>query len=182
MIISPSKKKLISLFLLTVLIYLSFGYILIFNPLIAITKEIIWKKLEKDHYKDKIELIVFSKKDIGERAIDFIRVNHKEFRLYGSMYDIVKEWEDGDSIYFQCYLDVKETFLQKLFHKHLNKSKTDNQTASLISFLNFLTATQPDENSSIDKALRKLDTISGLDQSIKHKNIPKVPTPPPRIG
>ncbi len=171
----------ISYLLLGILIYLSFGYILIFNPIITLTKEIIWKKLEKDHYKEKIELMVFNRKDLEDRRIDYIRVNQKEFRLNGNMYDIVKEWEDGDSVYFHCYLDMKETFFQKLFFKHLDKTKKDKQSARLIAFSNILIAVQPDDDSTDSDALQMLDLISNHFHLLKQKNYPRVASPPPKI-
>ncbi|MBK7871830.1 MAG: hypothetical protein IPJ74_14695 [Saprospiraceae bacterium] len=42
---------------------------------------------------------------------DFVRIDRREFRLEGRMYDIVSQEEQGDSILYHCIFDERETLL-----------------------------------------------------------------------
>ncbi len=60
-------------------------------------------------------LLVFHREQIG-RQLHF--EDSQEFEFEGQMYDIVRQQHSGDSLYFWCWPDAKETALNKHFEEH----------------------------------------------------------------
>ncbi|MDX1940970.1 MAG: hypothetical protein SFU99_10495 [Saprospiraceae bacterium] len=57
---------------------------------------------------------------------DFVRIDRREFRLNGGMYDIVNQEEQGDTILYHCILDERETVLYANVEQQIKKEFTHN--------------------------------------------------------
>lgn len=63
----------------------------------------------------KLVLLAFHK-DEAKHRLRF--EDEQEFEHSGQMYDIVRQQHSGDSVYFWCWPDDKETALHKQFEEH----------------------------------------------------------------
>lgn len=63
----------------------------------------------------ELVLLAFHKEEVKLR-LKFD--DEQEFELSGQMYDIVRQQQSGDSVYFWCWADDRETVLQKQFEEH----------------------------------------------------------------
>lgn len=77
--------------------------------------------------EELIELIILNKEDILSGKINYQRIHSREFRLNGSMYDIVKEVDRDSVIYFYCINDKKEEALEKEFHKRVDENTANKK-------------------------------------------------------
>jgi len=105
-----------------------------------IQKKIV-KKAVKHHIiegldKNELQLLKLTKNEILQK----VKWEHKkEFEYEGEMYDIVSQMDYGDTTYFWCWWDKKETALNKklltLVQKFSNQHPERNQkTQVLLSF------------------------------------------------
>jgi hypothetical protein len=82
--------------------------------------------------KDLI-LLKFSKDEIRTR---FNWKHDREFEYDGQMYDITDQWQEGDSVYYQCYSDLRETRWnnekQRLIAKALGQDPSQKKQAEKI--------------------------------------------------
>jgi len=101
---------------ITILIILSISIVYIFRPIGLSIYQQIWKtqvylSLKNEVKKHHLETIIINKFDLTNSSIQFERVNKKEFKLNGMMYDIVKETETDKQTEFLCFLDIKEMII-----------------------------------------------------------------------
>lgn len=69
------------------------------------------KRIEKGVPEDQLTLLKFHRYQTGAASTEtFTWTKHgREFRHYGEMYDIVRQEELGDTMYFYCIHDFKES-------------------------------------------------------------------------
>lgn len=109
-------KQLIGLFLLLCLLLPSAGtYVWLSLHKIQLKKEV-KKTLIASIEMEELVLLKFSKED-AEKKLEW--EHSKEFEFEGNMYDIVKTQVINDSISYWCWLDYKETKLNKKLNKIL---------------------------------------------------------------
>lgn len=113
-------------------------YVLLYLSSIKIVKKTVHYLIEKDSFKKDLIILSFSRKDVKENKISFNRIDKKEFRFNGDMYDIKKDLSDKDSLRFLCYLDEHENQIEKIFTKFSDKKseKKSDQTHKL-NFISF---------------------------------------------
>lgn len=117
---------------LPLLIFKSFEY--------KYKKEI--KQLIKEGVPEKdLVHFTFHKSIIQNGAKDFKWIKKKEFRYKNEMYDVVKTEIKGDSVYYKCIHDFKESKLFANFDKYLiellkNDSGKRNEFLTQFSSLN----------------------------------------------
>ena len=115
--------------LLTVLvIYNSFGYLLIYFPTSVLIKHFVQKSVkEKKINPEDLSVLAFSISDLENNKYDFIwKKPSKEFQFNGKMYDIEDKMISGDTIYYTVYYDHKENILEEMFALHFKNSKKEN--------------------------------------------------------
>ena len=109
-------KQLIGLFLLLCLLLPSAGtYVWLSFHKIQLKKEIKHKIIANIDL-DELVLLQFSRED-AEKKLEW--EHSKEFEYEGYMYDVVKTEVINDSISYWCWLDYKETKLNKKLNKIL---------------------------------------------------------------
>lgn len=90
--------------------------------------------------KEKLELLTFTKKEAEEN----LNWKHDyEFEFQGEMYDIVEKKQVGDTIYYWCWWDHKETKLNLQLYGLINKiiggnEDTQKKQKHLAHYLNSL--------------------------------------------
>ncbi len=98
----------------------SFGFIFYF----LVERENLKEKTNKEIYEkkshNKIEVLTFSLSDYKSGNI-VQRIDKKEFRYLGKMYDIVKEEVHAESIEFHCIHDEKEDKLEMEYGSNIQK-------------------------------------------------------------
>lgn len=113
--------------LAVLVIYNSFGYLLIYFPASVLIKHLVHKSIkEKKINPEDLSVLAFSVSDLENNKYDFIwKKPNKEFRFNGKMYDIEDKTVSGDSIYYTVYYDHKENILEEIFSLHQKDSKRD---------------------------------------------------------
>lgn len=136
---NSSIKKITSLFIISLILFNSSGYILLYISSTPLVKKYVIKKLLGGEYDKEIILLSISRKDITENRVSFKWIHSKEFRFNGKMYDIKKNLSDSDSLRFYCYYDEKENLLEELFNRYLkdDKEKSKNRVGNF-NFLAFV--------------------------------------------
>lgn len=107
----------------------------------------------------------------------------KEFEYGGEMYDVISFEEKGDSVFYKCWWDNKETKLNKQLANLLNSAMGNNpknkeNEKRLVNFYKSLfhqNIAKPDElNNIVDSKL-----YCSLKVSFYNINSPAPPVPPP---
>lgn len=172
-------KNFIAFAIISILLFNSSGYLILFISSTHFIKKIVYEKLLNDELKDEIILLSVSKKDLAENKISFQWIDSREFRLNGKMYDIKRNLSDADSLRFLCYYDDDENLLEELFHS-FSKSETERNKdrSNQISLWTFL-------GLFIQKPAQLLVDFSSHKIQIYHFNqsnqfFAEVITPPPQ--
>ncbi len=179
-------KKLtntVYILLIVLVIYNSFGYLLMYFPASVLIKHLVHKSIkEKNINPEDLSVLVFNISDLENNKYDFIwKKPNKEFRFNGKMYDIEAKTISGDSIYYTVYYDHKENILEELFSLHQKDSKKDqsqNTIQRVLLFGFYLEQTKyfacninVFDNSNLPLAKNEADLLN---------HITDVPSPPPR--
>lgn len=110
--------------------YNTIGFLFVHPLLINYYKSVGLREASNPSKGKLAELIILRKEDILSDKINFERIHKREFRLNGSMYDVVREIHNGSFIYFYCINDSKEEALIKEFRKRIEDNTStlpDNQ-------------------------------------------------------
>ncbi|MBE0539636.1 MAG: hypothetical protein IH620_07985, partial [Ignavibacterium sp.] len=183
-----SSKKITSFVFaafLLLFIYNSFGYLLLYFPARTFIKEFVSESIRQDKIEaEELSTISFNKNDLKKNKYDFVWVKpDKEFRFNGKMYDVKKQIELNDSIYFTCYYDEEENILEELFAHYFNSRKQDTTHNSALRII--LVGLFSEEIKSFSYNLYDEDIINlpllkkGAELIAPIKDIP---TPPPRLA
>ncbi|QQS35356.1 MAG: hypothetical protein IPM56_14040 [Ignavibacteriales bacterium] len=173
-------KKIISYFAITLLLYNSCGYVLVYLPLIHITKYEVEQQIEDGELKKDLIKLSFQKSDIKNGLVNLQWKHSKEFRYNDEMYDIVEEYESSDSIHYICHHDKKEKELEKNLSKHYEKDdarKNSRSTRNIIiqQVTDLFSYPEINNYQQISKQTYLVST-----EYIAELNDPEVPTPPPK--
>ncbi|NJD21954.1 MAG: hypothetical protein FIA82_04710 [Melioribacter sp.] len=169
------------LFVAFIFAFNSFGFIFHFLIEREYAKEEAFEKIVLLKSKEKIEVLSISKSVINEGKV-FQRINKKEIRYEGKMYDIVKEEKQTDKIIFYCVHDEKEDKLEKRFSKTVNKNLNQKAiTGSSISFNHLIQYAEYGINRKNDSPISKVK-YSNYSNCNYNLSIPKILTPPPKYS
>lgn len=133
-----NTKIFFVIFLITILLFNSSGYFLLYLSSTHFVKKLVMKKLLNHELDHETILLSISKKDIQNKKISFEWIHAKEFRFNGKMYDIKKNLTDKDSLRFLCYYDEKENLLEELFCKFSNSEKENHNKRNSLNIFPFL--------------------------------------------
>jgi len=152
-------------------------YIILKNQKKIIRKEV-KRNIIKGIDQEQLVLLKFHKKEI----FNLLRWEHsKEFEYNGEMYDIVNTENKGDSVYYYCWWDYKETALNKelreLTMSALEKDKRSNEQKKLLrNYYKSLFVSFTIYHIKPDSILKKRDTIF---PSLLYTNPSYKPSEPP---
>jgi len=174
-------KNIMFLLVAFIFAFNSFGFIYYFLIERENAKEEAFEEITLLKSKDKVEVLSISKSVINEGKV-FQRINKKEIRYDGKMYDILKEETRSDKIIFYCVHDEKEDKLENEFDKTINKNL--NQKAVTNTFINFNHLIQYAEYGrvpGIESPIQKVKYSNYMNNNY-HLNTPQVLTPPPKFS
>ena len=128
-------KRKLSILLISLIIFQSFGGLLTYVLLIQFNSYSISKLFEKKN--NDILILRFSKASLINNIIKLNFKKEDEFSFEGKMYDIKQKHETKDSLIIACYQDSREDELISGFNKDENKIKNQiNLLKHLIQSLN----------------------------------------------
>lgn len=142
-------KKLFSILLLTGLVINSIGFITYYYYNNVKLKSEMKSFFMKNPALDKLELINIEKKQLNNHTV-FKRINDKEIKYKGKLYDIYKEIVKADRILFYGINDKNEegffSNLSNYYEEHFNPKdifKDKIRNFSQLFFFGFLDKIQP---------------------------------------
>jgi hypothetical protein len=131
------SKKYISLLLILLIVFNSFGYVVAFLQLKLVFKNIGFEKVIETHPEQQITVLKIPQKEISENK-EFIEINESEISYYGKMYDICRKEVSGTDVIFYCYNDEREDALISVFSSFVQQNtipNSDNPVTNLIKNL-----------------------------------------------
>jgi hypothetical protein len=119
-------KKLVSIFLVFLILYNMLGYIVVFKSYqYAIRKEV--KNRIKDAIpENELTIIRLTTNEVQNGKIGFKKIDEKEFSLSGNLYDIVRSRICGDTTIYYCINDSKEEKLFANLDEHVKRQMDTN--------------------------------------------------------
>ncbi len=176
----PKIRNIALTLIALVFAFNSFGFIFYFLIERENAKGEAFEEITSLKSNEKIEVLSISKSVINDGKI-FLRINNKEIKYEGKMYDIVKEEKRTDKIIFYCVHDEKEDKLEKDFAKTVNKNL--NQKAAAGSSINFNHLIQYAEYGvmwGIESPIHKVKYSNYLNCNF-YLHTSKILTPPPKF-
>ncbi|MCX6168550.1 MAG: hypothetical protein NTX65_04370 [Ignavibacteriales bacterium] len=175
-----NRLKNIFLFLIALAFaFNSFGFIIYFILEVENTKENAFEKVIKLEGDEKVEVISVSISQL-ESGIGIERINNREIRYDGKMYDLVKVERHLDVITFYCIHDEKEDKLEKEFSNNLQKNINHRSvTNTQIQFNQQIQNTNEKEKITLISPFHKTSYPIFLASSYL-LDISKILTPPPK--
>jgi hypothetical protein len=147
---------------------------------VMVRKEVKWKMIDGLD-RDELSLIAISKDQKGQLEWE----HSKEFEYQGEMYDVVYKKETGDSLFYWCWWDHKETQLNRqlasLTRILLDSDTKRKESSSRITF--FFKSLYSDANKDRERVALEdpLEFHEIYSKSWKSLTL-SPPSPPPRQG
>ena len=142
--------NVISIALLLLILFQSTGYLVIFKVQQQQIRREIKSRIKAGVSEDELVLLKFPTywREVETFQCQFIK-DH-EFRYNGTMYDIVRQVTRGDSTWYYCLTDEKETFLfaqlDELVKRDMNNNTERNQQReNLLRLLHTFFCNQPED-------------------------------------
>ena len=130
-------KKILSIILISLLIFNSAGYVLVFFQLKYSFQKDAFSKLENFLEPSELTVINIPAREYQYGSENFYIVKDNEISFYGKLYDISSIDFHNDSVRIVALSDDNENKLHDLFELALNKNLNDkfSKTASIIKLL-----------------------------------------------
>jgi hypothetical protein len=122
----PHMSRIAALLLLGVMLHHIAGFYVIFQAMRYQVRKEIKRQIKQGIPPEALTVLGFSKKVKPE---NFYWVESHEFRYKGSMYDVVKQAENQDSIFYYCINDVQEETLFAGLGQQVKKHLTTQTSA-----------------------------------------------------
>ena len=177
-------NKVVYALLAVLIIYSSFGYLLLYFPVRTLIKQSVFKSIEKKEIANEdLIILAFNIDDLKNQKYDLIwEKPDKEFRFNGQMYDIEDTRTASDTIYYTCYHDEKENLLEDLFSLHISNHKKDGTQNSTQRIILIGLYSEVIEYSSLKFYDKNVINIPLLKKEASNLNPTEdIPTPPPRL-
>lgn len=115
---------------------------------------------------------------------DFKRIHAKEFQYKGNMYDVVKQKSKGDTTWYWCIWDKRETALlanlDKLVHRAMSHNSAQQDNIEMLKkLLSSLYFTKYTIQLALPVAQKSKTTVHIAEHTIS--SIASPPTPPPQV-
>jgi len=172
-------KKFSSFLIISILLFNSSGYILLYVSSLQLVKKYVLNAIETKEFDNEIILLTISKSDIESGKVSFQWIHSKEFRYNGKMYDIKKNISDQDSLRFYCYYDDKENLLEELLFSFINSNSDKSKDRISSNISSFFLGLYFSEN---EKFLVSISStyLPPLNNYIDYQYYCDVLTPPPQ--
>jgi len=180
-LIVRNRKTIASILLLTflapALVLVSWHKVKLYET----KKQLKWKLAEAVHSSD----LVLFKLTQAEANKQLNWEHEKEFEYQGEMYDVVKKETDGDTLFFYCWWDKKETKLNKkledlttlIFQQNPDKQKNEQRILQYYKSLFSLS----NRNWNAFQSCSKIEFIAPYVESTQKEYL-ETPSPPPKVS
>ncbi len=161
-------------------VFNSVGFIFLFVSEKETLKKETWKEIGEPKSFERIETLSISLADYNAGNI-LERINEREIRFRGKMYDVVKEERQDDKLIFYCIHDEKEDKLDKEFSDEIRKNlDSKSATNSLTNILQLIQYAETVDRLNIFAPEQKNNFLNFC--VIQHSQIElQILTPPPKL-
>ena len=174
-------KKALSILIIALLIFNSGGYYFIFLQLQNCFKQLAQNKIDDYIPLENLILIKVNKKSSFENHVDvFERLNDEEFKYYGKMYDIYKEEENGDTVFFYCVSDENEDVILKAFTDYASNFNDINLNPIIKNIIKTFITNAIQSSLLVYKYYSSRLKISYYYQNLYDDIFLDIPSPPPK--
>lgn len=171
-------KRTISLVIIFLIIFNSFGYLLTYLQLKKFYKKVVLEKKLNTIPENELELIIISKADL-EKTITFIEEN--EFIYNNKLYDVFKTKETEKEIYFWCLYDDQETKLDFAFLKIQHSKDRGGKLLNIIINLNNIITACIFSNNLFNSPL-PFSPFHFKQNVNNYTSFQEIPSPPPKTN
>jgi hypothetical protein len=173
------NKKPISILLVLLIVFNSFGYIIAFFQMEFIFKNIAYEKISDVLPEDQLTVLKISKEEISS-GNNFVEYDEREISYYGNMYDICKKDTLDNYVIFYCYSDENENLLNTAFSSFVKQHTNPNSNNPVTNLIKQLIKEAYFPNSIYDYYQKKFEEYVTYNK-VNYTNIYlEVLTPPPR--
>ncbi len=116
-------KKIAIILLSFLLLFNSFGYVLVYFEVKQSIKDDAFEKMRNYISEEDLDIIVLSK-DLIPYNIECIFLHDYEIKYKGKLYDIYRKYEEGDKLILYCFNDEKENTIEKIFSSYIEDLNT----------------------------------------------------------
>jgi hypothetical protein len=174
-------KKFVSILILSLFIYNSFGFLAV-HPILSIYyKYLGMQRVEIPSEDELIELIVFNKEDIKNKKINFKWIHSREFKYNGDMYDIAEKKETETELIVYCINDTKEKMLEEEFEKKVHRNSLENKQRPTSNNLNLVSISEPVQTENPVDAIVSGSTFKSWFNNFYSSLNLDIASPPPRL-
>lgn len=110
-------KKTVAIFLLSIFLFNTAGFYLIFKATQYQIKSVIQNEIRSGFDSPELETLIIPKTNLA--GIEWLE-SGKEMRYHDQLYDIVKSVETSTTLTFYCINDTKEKALYSKLEDHIN--------------------------------------------------------------
>jgi len=172
-------KKSASILLIIMLIFNSFGYVLLYFQLKSVFKKQGFEKISTYLHDEELIFIPDSKSSPNP---DIIWIKGHEFKLHGKMYDVFSRIEKGDTIIYKVICDDNENALEYayniFFTANTDTSKNTGPIASIIKNFFYIGLTPELADINIEKKFNIIKIIADTFYSSLYSDVPEPPPKP----
>lgn len=180
LVLMTKAGKIFLIFALISFVLNTFGFIFLFVGAKEILRMKTWKEVNEMESSKEMEVISIPAADF-ETGNGFQRVNKKEIRFRGKMYDVVKEERYNDKLIFYCIHDEKEDKLDKEFSNEVRKNlDSKSATSSTTNLIHLIQYAEIGKNQNISPPVRKNNYLNFY-ITRRSQIDPQVLTPPPKL-
>jgi len=178
---SYSIRKILSILILSIFIYNTFGFLAV-HPFLSLYYKYLGMQRTNVYSEEEIvELLVFNKEDIINGKINFQWIHSREFKYNGDLYDIIENNVTEEQLIIYCINDTREKKLEEDFEKRVQKNSFEDKQKPVTNLLKFVSISEPVQ---FDKATNSLVKTSSfgfrVNEFYQSYNL-DIPTPPPRL-
>ena len=130
-------KKIVSILLVSMLIFNSAGYVLMYFQLKYFFKKESFRKITGNLPDSEVSRIALSLEEYNNQNENFYFVEPHEIKYFGKMFDITRIEMKADSVIIYALSDENEDALNDLFAMYFTKNLNDKYSKTA-SFLNHL--------------------------------------------
>lgn len=179
---SHSIRKILSILILSIFIYNTFGFLAV-HPFLSIYYKYLGMQRTYVHSEEEIvELLIFNKEDIIHGKINFRWIHSREFKYNGDMYDLVEKKETDDQLIIYCINDTREKKLEEDFEKKVQKNSFEDKQKPVTNILKFVSISEPVQFDKVTNSLVKTSSFGSLWNEFYQSYNLDIPTPPPRLA
>jgi hypothetical protein len=176
-------KKFFSVLLSLIIVFNSFGYILLYIHMSLSFKQEAFEKINKYISRENLTLISFNKSEIESVFINFDYDYDDEICYAGKMFDICEKEINNDIIYLYCLSDEDEDALNSSFCEFINANLNDHsQNIPVVNVIKGITYDWIMEHSVLNFNISFKKTKFDNSEITLNKIFLIPPTPPPRIN